>query len=236
LSVTLTIPLCILGLVKLRSSSDFDNFYRAPDPWGIETATRRDKALAAIIEPFVEGRSALELGCGEGHLTGTIFRKARSVKGVDISPVAISRASSRLIPNASFQVADFLNVSFADYDVIAAIECLYYLSPVEQEAFYRKMVREHPGKIFILSGPIIGANEHRTYFTHAGLEQTFARHGLSLIQWRNLNANRKAGAVATIAAAASKLPLGNKVVEMLPERFVNQRCYAVRCPTHMSSA
>ncbi|SDS77322.1 class I SAM-dependent methyltransferase [Bradyrhizobium canariense] len=219
----------------MRSSSDFDSFYQAPDPWGIETATRRDKALATVIGPFVEGRSALELGCGEGHLTATVFRKARSVKGIDISPLAISRATSRFIPNASFQVADFLDVSFADYDVIAAIECLYYLSPAEQEAFYRKMVSEHPGKIFILSGPIIGTNEHRTYFTHAGIEQTFARHGLSLIKWRNLNANRNAGAVATIAAAASRLPLRNKVLEMLPEKFVNQRCYVAQCPTRTNA-
>jgi 2-polyprenyl-3-methyl-5-hydroxy-6-metoxy-1,4-benzoquinol methylase len=113
----------------------------------------------------VAGKTVLELGCGEGHLTASIFRDAKSVKGIDIGPLAISRAITLSLPNASFQASDFLNISFAGYDVIAAIECLYYLSPSEQEAFFSKMASEHAGKTFVLSGPIIGSNEHRTYLT-----------------------------------------------------------------------
>ncbi len=122
--------------------------------------------LSRIIGPYVAGKTVLELGCGEGHLTASIFRDAQSVKGIDISPIAISRA-------------------ITGYDVIAAIECLYYLSPSEQEAFFSKMASEHAGKLFVLSGPIIGSNEYRTYFTDGGIRETFARHGLSLIEGRN---------------------------------------------------
>ena len=213
----------------LRSADDFDSYYQSPDPWEIGRASRRDRALARIIGPYVAGKAVLELGCGEGHLTATIFKGASSIMGIDISAVAISRAITLSLPNASFQVSDFLNVSFAGCDVIAAIECLYYLSPTEQEAFFRKLTSEHAGKVFILSGPIIGSNEYRTYFTDGGIRQTLARHGLSLIEGRNLNAYRKAGVGATIAAALCRLPLGSAVLDRLPERYVYQRCYVARC-------
>jgi len=86
----------------------------------------------------VADKNVLELGCGEGHLTASIFRNARSVRGIDISPIAVGRAMALALPKASFQASDFLNIRFAGYDVIAAIECLYYLSPDEQEAFFQK--------------------------------------------------------------------------------------------------
>jgi hypothetical protein len=91
------------------------------------------------------------------------------------------------------------------------------------------MASEHAGKIFVLSGPIIGSNEYRTYFTDGGIRETFARHGLSLIEARNLNAYRKAGLGATIAAVVCRLPLGNTVLDVLPESYVYQRCYVARC-------
>ena len=184
----------------MRSAEDFNSFYQSPDPWKIGHASRRDRALARIVGPYVAGKTVLELGCGEGHLTATIFKDASRIKAIDISPVAISRAITLSLPNASFQASDFLNVSFAGYDVIAAIECLYYLSPTEQETFFKKLASEHAGKIFVLSGPIIGSNEYRTYFTDGGIRQTFSRCGLTLIEGRNLNAYRKAGVGATIVA------------------------------------
>jgi len=164
----------------MRSASDFDAHYQSPDPWGITKARRRDRALEAIVVPYVAGRSVLELGCGEGHLTATVFSKSASVKGIDVSNIALSRAISRALPYANFEVSDFLDVSLAGYDVIAALECLYYLSPTEQDAFFKRLVEEHANGIFILSAPIIGSNEYRTYYTHAGIERTFARFGLSI--------------------------------------------------------
>src|SRR5215831_13020100 len=117
----------------MRSASEFNAYYQSPDPWAISKARQRDRALAAIVEPYVFRKTVLELGCGEGYLTSTLFRNARSIEGIDISTVAISRAQARFLPNASFKSADFLNISFKGYDVIAAIECLYYLSSIEQE-------------------------------------------------------------------------------------------------------
>jgi 2-polyprenyl-3-methyl-5-hydroxy-6-metoxy-1,4-benzoquinol methylase len=90
----------------LRSAEDFDSYYRSPDPWRIADVSRRDRALSRIIGPYVTGKAVLELGCGEGHLTGSVFRDAREVRGVDISPVAISRAKalSLRLPRFSLRI------------------------------------------------------------------------------------------------------------------------------------
>ncbi|HXB77572.1 MAG TPA: methyltransferase domain-containing protein, partial [Bradyrhizobium sp.] len=94
----------------MRSADEFDSYYQTPDPWRIGRASRRDKALSQIIGPYVTKKTVLELGCGEGHLTATIFKRASSIKGIDISPIAISRANTLSLPNASFEASDFLNV------------------------------------------------------------------------------------------------------------------------------
>jgi cyclopropane fatty-acyl-phospholipid synthase-like methyltransferase len=168
----------------MRTAADFNQFYAAEDdPWHISRAQFRDKGLRRSISKFVAGKSVLELGCGEGHLTQAILSGSRTVTGVDISDIAIERAKACNIKNARFESSDFLRVSFDGYDVITAIECLYYLTSEDQEVFFEKVAREHSGKIMILSGPIIGENEHRKYFTHQSLLETFCapRDGLDRI-------------------------------------------------------
>ena len=216
----------------MRTESDFDAFYAKADPWSIEGARSRDKVLRRSVAQFVTGKKVLELGCGEGHLTQALFWDAASVKGIDISGVAISRATSKGMSNASFESSDFLKVSFTGYDVIAAIECLYYLSASEQEAFFDKIAREHSEKTLIISGPIIGQNEHRRYFTHKSMLDTLARHGISVIDFYNINVHRKTPlvnrTVANLAAALVRVPLGDRLLNALPDRLVYQRCYIAR--------
>jgi 2-polyprenyl-3-methyl-5-hydroxy-6-metoxy-1,4-benzoquinol methylase len=99
------------------------------DPWHISRARFRDKGLRRSISKFVTGKSVLELGCGEGHLTQSIFSETRMFTGVDISDIAIEPAKARNIQNARFEISDFLKISFDRYDVITAIKFLYYLAP-----------------------------------------------------------------------------------------------------------
>jgi len=216
----------------LRTASDFDMFYTNADPWRISGARLRDKVLRRSVARFVTGKKVLELGCGEGHLTQAIFWDAASVKGIDISGVAIGRAKSKEILNASFENSDFLSVSYEGYEVIAAFECLYYLSAVEQEAFFDKVASEHSNKTLIISGPIIGQNEHRKYFTHKSMLDTLARHGISLVDFYNINVDRKTPLVkrpfANLAAALVRAPLGNLLLNTLPDRLIYQRCYIAR--------
>jgi predicted TPR repeat methyltransferase len=213
----------------MRTASDFDVYYADADPWRISGASARDEVLRRSVARFATGKKVLELGCGEGHLTQALFFDAASVKGIDISAIAIGRATSKGLPNASFENADLLNVSYEGYGVIAAIECLYYLSASEQEDFFAKVAREHSGKILIVSGPIIGQNEYRKYFTHESMLDTFARHGISVIEFHNVNVHRKTSlanrAVANLTAALVRAPLGSLVLDVLPDRLIYQRCY-----------
>jgi len=149
------------------------------------------------------------------------------VTGVDIREIAIERAKACNIQNARFENSDFLKISFDGYDVITAIECLYYLAPEDQEIFFGKVAREHGGKIMILSGPIIGENQHRKYFTHQSLLETFARHGMDVIEFHNLNVYRTT-LLANIPAILVRLPLGDWLLDYLPSSMVYQRCYIIQ--------
>ncbi len=177
-----------------RTAADFDEFYAAPDPWKATKTSSRDKVLLRIVARYATGKSVLELGCGEGQHTATLMNSAAHVTGVDISPVAIGRANSAGLSNAAFIASDFLSVPFAGYDLLTAIECVYYLSMEEREDFFQKIAEEHKGKPFIFSAPIIGSNEYRTYFTHNGVLDIFARHRISIIEIHNLGVYRKSPA------------------------------------------
>jgi hypothetical protein len=78
----------------------------------------------------------------------------------------------------------------------------------------------------IISGPIIGSNEYRKYFTDVSLRETFARHGLSVLTSHNLNVYRR-GILANIAAVLVRLPLGSWLLDYMPTGLIYQRLYAV---------
>jgi len=205
----------------VRTAQDFDRYYETPDPWGISKYRFRDRALRRLIGSYLFDRAVLELGCGEGHLTQAVFGDACAVTGVDISTIAISRTTARDLPNARFQVADFLDIPFADYDVIAAIECLYYLSPAEQDVLFDKVATEHRGKPFVLCVPIIGDR----YPTHAGVMRSFARHGMALIKSHNLTIRHDTMRSRALAITLKLAPLGHMLLDRVPDEYVYQRCY-----------
>jgi 2-polyprenyl-3-methyl-5-hydroxy-6-metoxy-1,4-benzoquinol methylase len=212
----------------VRTSDDFNLYYATPDPWRISRARFRDRILRRCLTRFIRGKSVLELGCGEGHLTQSVFCKARSVFGIDISDVAIARAKSLNLPNARFEKADLLQTSFEGYDVIAAIECIYYLSHQEQGAFLEKVAKEHSGKMLLLSGPII---DYQRYFSHKRLMHEFTTLGFNLVKFYNVSVYWHPLS-SRIIANLIKLPLGYALLDRLPERMIYQRLYALRTPKH----
>ena len=58
---------------------------------------------------------------------------------------------------------------------------------------------------------------------------TLARHGISVIEFHNINVDRKTPLVnrtiANLAAAAVRIPLGGLLLDALPDRLIYQRCY-----------
>ena len=216
----------------MRTAADFNLYYATPDPWHISHAQFRDKVLRRRLKPFVRGKSVLELGCGEGHLTHAVFGKARSVVGIDISDVAIARAKSLNLPNARFESGDFLQTSFEGYDVIAALECVYYLSFQEQGAFLEKVAEEHPGKILLLSGPIV---DYRRHFSHKRLMLEFRTLGFAPLKFYNLSLYWHPPS-SRIIANLIKLPLGYTLLDWIPESMIYQRLYALRAPKRSSDS
>jgi SAM-dependent methyltransferase len=211
----------------MRTAEDFNLYYATPDPWHISRSRFRDRVLRRCLKQFIRDRLVLELGCGEGHLTKAVFGKARSVVGIDISDVAIARAQSLDLPNARFENADLLQISYKGYEVIAAIECIHYLSHPERGAFLEKVAREHAGKVLLLSGPIV---DYAHYFSHRRLMLEFAALGFSLVRFNNLSVYWHPPP-SRIIASLVKLPLGYMVLDWLPERMIYQRLYALRAPT-----
>jgi SAM-dependent methyltransferase len=211
----------------MRTAEDFNIYYATPDPWHISRSRFRDKVLRRCLARFIRDKSVLELGCGEGHLTREIFGRARSVVGIDISDVAIARAKSLQLPNARFENADLLQSSFKGYDVIAAIECIHYLSHPEQGAFLEKVAREHSGKMLLLSGPIV---DYTHYFSHKRLMLEFTTLGFSVVRFNNLSVYWHPPSSRLIGNLI-KLPLGYIALDWLPERLIYQRLYALRAPT-----
>ena len=210
----------------MRTAEDFNRYYQTPDPWGYARATLRDKVLRRRLRRSIRKRSVLELGCGEGHLTQAIFHRARSVTAVDISDVAIARAKALNLRNAKFETADLLETPFGGYDVIAAIECIYYLSHEEQGAFLEKVAREHSGKLLWLSGPII---DYQRYFGHRRLMLEFKTLGFTVVRFYNLSVYWHPLS-SRIVGNLLKLPLGYRLLDRLPERMIYQRLYALRAP------
>ncbi len=148
-------------LYPMRTATDFNEFYKIKDPWSLTRAKFRDRVFRKQVSSLVRGRSVLELGCGEGHLTQAVFGDAKSIVGIDISDIAIERAKKRSLANAQFKNGDILEADFTGHDLITAIECIYYLSPDEQERFFVKIAKEHSGRMLLLSAPIIGENRFR---------------------------------------------------------------------------
>jgi hypothetical protein len=145
---------------------------------------------------------------------------------VDISDVAIARARSLNLRNARFETMDLLETSFGGYDVIAAIECIYYLSHQEQGAFLGKVASQHAGKLLLLSGPII---DYQRYFSHRRLMLEFKALGFTVVEFHNLSVYWHPLS-SRIVANLLKLPLGYRLLDRLPEQMIYQRLYALRAP------
>jgi SAM-dependent methyltransferase len=211
----------------MRTADDFNAYYAKPDPWGVARAAFRDKVLRRRLTRAIRKKKVLELGCGEGHLTQAVFRRAQSVTAVDISEVAIARAKLLNLPNAHFETADLLDISFRGYDVITAIECIHYLSHKEQGEFLTKVASEHSGKPLLLSGPII---DYQRHFGHRLLMLEFRTLGFKIVRFYNLSLYWHPLWFRLVGNLLKILPLGDRLLDRLPERMIYQRLYALRAP------
>jgi predicted TPR repeat methyltransferase len=125
----------------------FDLLYaETNDPWGYLTPQYRyqrlkyDKLMGMLPQrPYA---SALDVGCGLGVFTRMLAPYVESALGVDISAAAIRQAEqlSQSTPHLRYVqggIFDLPTLCSQQFDLIAVLDILYYLSPLSEEDLER---------------------------------------------------------------------------------------------------
>lgn len=108
-----------------------------------------------IAQQYVAGLRVLDVASGEGYGSNLLSLHAASVVGVDVSPTAVTHATSRYCAeNLTYIAASCVQIPAPDasFDVIVSFETIEHIT--EQEAFLREVDRLlAPGGLFIISSP-----------------------------------------------------------------------------------
>lgn len=154
-----------LDVAALNTPAALDHFWSLPEqqPGGAYWHGRLDlyHVVAEYLGHFVhEGQPTrvLDVGCGPGHLLAELVRMYPdypvSLTGVDYALSAVEQAQ-RLVPRASFVVADILSGAWAPcgvYDVVTACEVLEHQT--DPAAFLECLLRlVRPGGHVALTVP-----------------------------------------------------------------------------------
>jgi SAM-dependent methyltransferase len=144
--------------------SDAHELYeRTADRWArqapssLSDYTARPRVLA-LCEPL-QGRSVLDLGCGEGYCSRTLRQRGAQVLGMDVSErmVGLARQAEATEPlGIRYEVADAASADLGEgrFDLVLAVFLFNYLG-VEQ--MQQAMVNVHrtlsPGGHFVFAVP-----------------------------------------------------------------------------------
>ena len=97
-----------------------------------------------VVQP---GSACLDFGCGDGIFAETLSAEGASVVGVDIDPQMIAAARQRFADRSlsvSFDVGGveaFARLADGSTDVVFALNVVAYLTPDEDDLFYRECFR-----------------------------------------------------------------------------------------------
>ena len=221
----------------MRSAEDFNKFYKKEDPWYVQKYfDTRNIIISEIIKKHNKKKS-LELGSGEGNFTKFFSEPNHTAN--DISSIALERLK-RKFPSVKLMHGDMLDINFDDFDVIFAIEVIYYLSEKERDLFFKK-VKQFTSlkKEFIFSSPIIGRNIHRYYFTPKDIYDKIKKNDLKIIYEVPLNyypcednlimkiISKSLYIVIKIFEKLKIYSVLKFIVKNLPDKFVYQKLFIV---------
>jgi SAM-dependent methyltransferase len=112
---------------NVRFAGDSSRDAQSKYYWAIERGAKNYETTVFGLAP---NRKVLEYGCGEGAISQRLGPVAKSVVGIDISDVAISKATaSNQSPNVTFQVMDATKLLFADdsFDLVFGSGIVHHL-------------------------------------------------------------------------------------------------------------
>ena len=139
-------------LFNVQSPSDFDwleaailtnGYYEKPGVWnlGIDSDKRMIAEMIASFEP----RKALELGCAAGAVLECLAERGIDAEGVEISSMAIARATDRVRPR--IHQGDLLSLELdRDYDVVFGLDVFEHLNPNRIESYLSQTAGPHVGR------------------------------------------------------------------------------------------
>ena len=121
-------------LPMIPTLEDFEKFYQREDPWKVRGSILSG-VLSNLLKQNLGNRShryAIDIACGEGHLTKEL-KLADHQYGMDISSLAIMRAK-KYYPELSFIQHD-IRIPLMHkkvFDLVTVFDVLYYFSDSEQ--------------------------------------------------------------------------------------------------------
>jgi ubiquinone/menaquinone biosynthesis C-methylase UbiE len=107
-------------------------------------AQQRAMLEAYLADVPLEDARVLEIGCGSGAICRRLARDARTVVGIDPSPVFVERAKA-LAPELDFVVADGRELPFGDdtFDVVVCHTALCHIPGCERVLEEARRVAHH---------------------------------------------------------------------------------------------
>lgn len=144
-------------------------------PW-MDRGVAREVVDAVRSGWFIHGSRSLDIGCGEGELSGYLAEQGFTASGIDISPAAIERANGKFrhTTGPSFAVHDICVSPPAGgpFDVVVDRGCLHQIAQADRPAYRRHLLEAtRPGARMILfvrafrDGVLFGDPDERASLT-----------------------------------------------------------------------
>lgn len=116
---------------------------------------QRHLAAYELASTLAEGKSVIDVGCGEGYGPSILARRARKVLGVDIAPEVVGHATRQYgTKNLSFRVMDVnrLEVPPQSFDLAVSLQVVEHLADVS--GYFAEIARVlAPEGVALLSTP-----------------------------------------------------------------------------------
>ena len=104
------------------------------ETWGPPTNPKKVYGLQRMETPvrLLQGETALDVGCGIGHLYYALKGKVKTYLGIDASPYMLAKARE-YFPEGDFRQGDVYDLSgLPRFDTVYSISLLIHLNTVEE--------------------------------------------------------------------------------------------------------